>query len=98
MSDLRKHLETARQEHQSLRYPGNLADEVLKRSHRSRAGVLIRIGAVAAMAAAVMIVVRFRMNATSSVPNQIAIVNPQTDEDVASEADEESQTEVASFG
>lgn len=69
MSELRKQLQTLRDQHREIRYPGDLAGDVLGRSHLS--GWWIAGGAIAAMLA-VALIAYVVMHRDGSSPTQLA--------------------------
>jgi hypothetical protein len=80
MNDLRQQLESARSEYESVRYPGNLAAEVLPpRTHIVRR-LFIGAAAMGAIAAAVALWMPIQPLTTRNVntPMTISIVKPTT--------------------
>src|SRR5260221_7487178 len=55
MSDLRKQIQSSREEHRSVRYPGNLAEELLARPRYSVMRIFAVTGAVSGIAAAILV-------------------------------------------
>lgn len=86
MTDLRKHLQSAKREHLAVRYPGDLAAEIL--SPRQSLRPLLWIGPLAA-AAIVMLVLWLRPDATSGpeIPGVTEVVQAMPDESLFAVAD-----------
>ena len=79
MSELRKHIDTARDAYQSTRYPGDLASQVLP----VRRNLWPRIiGSVIASAAAAIIVV-ILLNQSLVQPPKVSDIVPTTQENIA---------------
>jgi hypothetical protein len=80
MSDLRKQLQYAKDEYRSLRYPGDLTNEMLQPKTRRRLWPL----AVAAAAALLVIAIRVE-HSPQQKPRELAVITPTTQSSVVAD-------------
>jgi hypothetical protein len=75
MTDLRKHLESAREKHRSQRYPGDLAAELLPQPRRTVLKIFTAAAAISAVAAAIVLWVGSRPIVNPTEPGNGLAIN-----------------------
>jgi hypothetical protein len=83
MTDLRRHLESARQEHVQARYPGELAAELLPAPRRAVLKLFATGAAISGIAAAILLVIWWSQPTPATSPTPIAVATTQLDKDDA---------------
>jgi hypothetical protein len=93
MSNLRKHLDAAKREYEALRYPGDLASELLARGARPARGRFWNAAALLATAALLAVVVRVQVIPHNDQPQSsgesFAMLTGGTDADESADTTEE---------
>jgi hypothetical protein len=98
MSDLRKQIDLAKGEYENLRYPGDLAGDVLPRAARR---IWPMMATFAAIAVAAVVAAAIWLNAPAHTPHQISVKmptkTPTTAKNVTKKATEVDDTDYDEF-
>jgi hypothetical protein len=98
MSELRNNLDRAKAEYQTLRYPGDLAGDVLPRAARR---IWPMMATFAAIAVAAVVALALWLNAPARAPHQLSVKSPiktpATPKVVTKKANAENTTDYESF-
>jgi hypothetical protein len=97
MSELRKHLESARDKHRSQRYPGDLAAELLPQPRHMVLKIFTAAAAISAVAAAIVLWVGSRPIVAPTGPGQRIAINTINTSPTTQPDDDNALTVVASL-